>query len=430
MAKETFSNSLEFLSNLTVQGTVSAGTFDSSNASKWDSVYSNVLSNSASYATKNFVDTKFFTLSGGTIGGNVTIFGDLTSTGTQTFANTIFTTTSSLGVYHVGGSGPALVVSQDGLGDIASFYDLDQGVEVFHIGGVNSTFPHVGVKVSNPNKDFTVNGEISASGDIWTSGRILSGGQELLGLIQPSIANIYNTVNANSATSWNYQGTDLKDLSADWQNTYTTVNSFSSFWEESAEIIPTVTNYLSTSNVLISSLTTIEQLSVSGGLLIGQGPSTLYADNNKVGILTETPNETLTVFGNISASGYFFGDGSQLSGIVAGDIEATTLVRTNSAAWESTYTNFSPQSANNVSVYTTVQTNSAAWMAASVYIKKYDYVVDGIDYSYSGIAADGTLETDPVWTVTRLVFSDVGALSASGVAQNITWTERLTATYV
>jgi hypothetical protein len=39
-----------------------------------------------------------------------------------------------------------------------------------------------------------------------------------------------------------------------WNNAYTTVQANSASWEESAEILPTVTNYLSTSNVLMSAV--------------------------------------------------------------------------------------------------------------------------------------------------------------------------------
>ena len=46
-----------------------------------------------------------------------------------------------------------------------------------------------------------------------------------------------------------YQG-----ASGNWQSTYTTVQNNSASWEESADILPTVTNYLSTNNVLISGL--------------------------------------------------------------------------------------------------------------------------------------------------------------------------------
>lgn len=41
---------------------------------------------------------------------------------------------------------------------------------------------------------------------------------------------VYTTVNANSATSWSYQGTDLKALSGNWQSTYNTVSSLSANW--------------------------------------------------------------------------------------------------------------------------------------------------------------------------------------------------------
>ena len=41
---------------------------------------------------------------------------------------------------------------------------------------------------------------------------------------------VFSTVNANSSISWNYQGTDLKNLSSGWSNVYSTVNLLSSNW--------------------------------------------------------------------------------------------------------------------------------------------------------------------------------------------------------
>jgi hypothetical protein len=144
----------------------------------WNKAYNNstvYANNSASYASLNYVDSNFFNLTGGIISGatrinnNLTVFGNLTATGTTTFANTIFSVTSSLSVVHIG-SGPALYVGNNGDGDIASFYDLDQGIEILHVGGNNGSFPNVGVKTSSPNVDFTVNGQISANNTIWSSG--------------------------------------------------------------------------------------------------------------------------------------------------------------------------------------------------------------------------------------------------------------------
>jgi len=130
------------------------------------------LNNLDLYASLNYVDNNFLNLSGGLVSGpvrinnNLTVFGNLTASGTTTFANTIFSTTSSLSVVHIG-SGPALWVGNNGDGDIASFYDIDSNVEILHVGGNNGTFPNVGVKTSEPNVDFTVNGQISANNIIW-----------------------------------------------------------------------------------------------------------------------------------------------------------------------------------------------------------------------------------------------------------------------
>lgn len=41
-------------------------------------------------------------------------------------------------------------------------------------------------------------------------------------------SSVYSTVNTNSATSWNYQGTDIKVLTANWQDTYTNFSAQSS----------------------------------------------------------------------------------------------------------------------------------------------------------------------------------------------------------
>ena len=64
----------------------------------------------------------------------------------------------------------------------------------------------------------------------------------------------YTAVAANSATTWNYQGTDVKNLTSKYENLLTFITNTSANWEESAEILPTVTNYLSTNQVQVSSL--------------------------------------------------------------------------------------------------------------------------------------------------------------------------------
>jgi hypothetical protein len=112
--------------------------------------------------------TKMHVVGNSRLQGDLTITGNLSCAGTQTFTNTVFTTTSAVSVVNFG-SGAALYVGNNGPGDIASFYDIDQNIEILHVGGNNGTFPNVGVKTSSPNKTLTVAGEISASGDIWTT---------------------------------------------------------------------------------------------------------------------------------------------------------------------------------------------------------------------------------------------------------------------
>lgn len=70
-----------------------------------------------------------------------------------------------------------------------------------------------------------------------------------------------NTVNLSSIN------TVVIANSANWQSTYLTVSALSASWEESAEILPTVINYLSTNNVLISSLQVTRNLTMSGNIL-------------------------------------------------------------------------------------------------------------------------------------------------------------------
>ena len=176
-----------------------------------------------------------------------------------------------------------------------------------------------------------------------------------------------STVVQNNSANWDAAfgsaGADLavRSLTANWESTYLTVKSLSSSWEESLEILPTVTNYLSTQNVLVSSMTITDSLSVVGGINLKlNGDPALYVGFDKIGVNTEFPNHELTVVGNISATGLLYGDGSNLTGIVAGDKEATTLVRTNSAQWASNVdTGVRALTGNWDSTYTTVQTKSA-----------------------------------------------------------------------
>ena len=91
------------------------------------------------------------------IGDNLTVLGNISASGTATFANTFFTTTSALCAV-ANSTGPALYIGQLGTGDLASFYDLSPTpVEVLHV-GASDGIPGVGIYTSTPNKELTVVG--------------------------------------------------------------------------------------------------------------------------------------------------------------------------------------------------------------------------------------------------------------------------------
>jgi hypothetical protein len=54
--------------------------------------------------------------------------------------------------------------------------------------------------------------------------------------------------------------------SQEWSQAYSLIQANSATWEESADILPTVTNYLSTNNVLISGLRVTNGLTVVGNV--------------------------------------------------------------------------------------------------------------------------------------------------------------------
>jgi len=152
----SINSSVDISNTLTVQSSVSSP------------VVSGTFYGDGSYLTG--IARDFVPLSGGTMTGDLLIYGALTALSGATFINTTFIDTSALRITNTG-NGPALYVEQGiGSGDIATFYDAD-GIEVLHVG--NALNPEsagvVGIKTSNPNKTLTVNGEISASSAMWAS---------------------------------------------------------------------------------------------------------------------------------------------------------------------------------------------------------------------------------------------------------------------
>jgi hypothetical protein len=180
-----------------------------------------------------------------------------------------------------------------------------------------------------------------------------------------------------------------------------------------------------TGNLGVSGTTTL-----SGTTIIGDESqiATIFADNGRVGINNETPNEALTIVGNVSATGFYYGDGSNLTGIVAGDTVATTLVRNNSANWDSVYstvqtnsaTNWNYQgtdlknlSANWESTYSTVSSLSSGWLTTN-YLSTNNILLSGLTVTTT-ISASGTIFSNSNKCVTTIVTDTPGTSAISTI---------------
>ena len=98
--------------------------------------------------------------------GDLNFLGNLNVSGSATFHNTDYTTTSAISVTNTG-TGPALVVNQTGEQAIAAFYD-DNSI-AFYIDGKTGTGGYVGVGTATPNEKLTVVGNISSTGTMYVS---------------------------------------------------------------------------------------------------------------------------------------------------------------------------------------------------------------------------------------------------------------------
>jgi hypothetical protein len=240
--------------------------------------------------------------------GNVTILGNLSAQGTATFANTIFTTTSALCAI-ANSSGPALYIGQQGSGDLASFYDLSPTpVEVLHI-GASVGIPGVGIYTSNPNKELTVVGEISATKTIYASGGNSNQWNNVYSLVSTTTA---TTFNVNNLTTTGRVGVKQTPLYFD-TDTANIGNSYGTFGIGAFNDISITPN----NNLILS-------------------PAVGY----NVGVNTSAPNQKLTVSGNISSSNIIY--------------DATG----NSNNWNSVYTSYNTTSSS-FATNTLLQSTSA-----------------------------------------------------------------------
>ena len=180
------------------------------------------------------------------------------------------------------------------------------------------------------------------------------------GFNQISVGNIeraltvYSTVQSNSATTWNYQGTDIKALTANYQNTYTgfstqsasnasvysTVNANSGNWSVFTGTISAATFISSVTSTAVANYqfaltdrakTTIDTYSTNAYYGV---PS-----NNTVAF--PTGSQLIIVQGSKTASNYTIlsaGAGVTINSFsnslsLAGNYAAGTLIKTDTNTW-------------------------------------------------------------------------------------------------
>ena len=169
-------------------------------------------------------------------------------------------------------------VGNNGTGDIASFYDIDQNIEVLHIGGNNGTFPNIGVKTSTPNKDFTVNGEISSNNVVYDRDGNSVNWNSVYSNVQANSANaasVYSSV-APVSSNWDSVYSSVASTSANWDSVYSSVASTSANWATQ--------DYLQTNFLTLSGGTITGAVTSTSTLEVGSGPITLIVEDNAVSV--------------------------------------------------------------------------------------------------------------------------------------------------
>lgn len=372
-------------------------TFVSDNSANWSNVYTNVNSNSATYATRTYVHTNFLPVTGGTVTGNITatayygdgsqltgiVAGDTAATNlvrsasgnwsgvyttvntnsanwnsTRTTVNTNSANWSNVYTAYNSASGSYATksyvhsnflpltggsvtngLSAEHLIALSSFAAIGFGAledtPTFYVG-----VSVVGINTEYPNEALTVVGNISATGNIYSADtEVWNGTNTTVSTNSSNWGNAYTNVNSNSA-NWNGVRTTVNTNSAKWENVYTSVNSNSANWNGARTTVNT--NSAKWENVYTNvNSNSASWQSVYTSYLGASGTyvSYTYLHTNFL------PLTGGNIVGNISAT-KFYGDGSELTGIVAGDTEATTLVRTNSSNWNEAYTAYSGASSS------------------------------------------------------------------------------------
>jgi len=115
---------------------------------------------------------------------NVTVFGNLSVLGDLAYLNSVVSVTSALSVVN-NGTGPAFVVRQNGTQPIATFFDDTQSALRIMDGAKIQFFEQnspggIGINTTNTSNALTINGSISSNGSLTIDGNISAGGNLII----------------------------------------------------------------------------------------------------------------------------------------------------------------------------------------------------------------------------------------------------------
>jgi hypothetical protein len=386
-----------FVENLSSLGVICDS---SGNSANWNSAYANAIT---SVQSGNNI-TATVTNNAATIGLNdnisvndLTVLGTLYTTGTSTNTNVSNLNVNSTFIYLASGN-PSdnydvglLGNYNDGIKKYAGLarnhndksWTLFSGLTSDPVSGINTIFP-----ITDPTfKTDTLNANIHSSeistNTLTATSIVATNFIDYVGGNNNKWNSAYSTVNSNSATTWNYQGTDLKNLSSGWvggNSAYSTVNSKSANWNTAYN---TSTAYQTASSSFLTSIpsslsgnwqSTYATVCALSARWVGGNDAYTNLVTNSSAYLSAVDLSFLSVSGNwnsaytnltLNSAAYLSSVDLSFLSVSGNWNRAYTNLTLNSAAYLSSVDlSFLSVSGNWNSAYSTVNSYSANWNTA------------------------------------------------------------------
>jgi hypothetical protein len=233
--------------------------------------------------------------------------------------------------------------------------------------------------------------------------------------------NITGDINALSGVVYALSGN-----STQWNQVFSNVQANSATWEESAEILPTITNYLSTNSVLALNFNTLGTISSGGNNL-----TNVFVAGSFLAPLTSTWNNTTTTvnavtgrFSNTStvvegASANWNNTTSTLTQLSSDIVNNKTTIASNSSNWQTVYTQFSLVSAQYATEYSLVVANSATWGSGGALFTTVTESSSNWNQAYaSANALSSTILNNQTTLALNSATWNIGLSTTTTVAQN------------